>query len=86
MFGYVRGGYARVLGKFGEHLKEKGVEIYLNTKITNVEKLANGQIKLTAEIAKDAEKKGRLRKNYLQRRREIFRRKTFFKILRPLRR
>ncbi len=62
MFGYVRGGYVRVLGTFGEHSKEKGVEIYLNTKITNVEKLANGQIKLTAGIAKDAEKKRTLAK------------------------
>lgn len=33
MFGYVRGGYARILEKFGEHLKEKGVEIRLNTKV-----------------------------------------------------
>ena len=27
MFGYVRGGYARVLERFGEVLTEKGVEI-----------------------------------------------------------
>ena len=55
MFGYVRGGYARVLEKFGEHLKEKGVEICLNTKILNIEKLAGGQIKLTAENVVDAQ-------------------------------
>ncbi len=57
MFGYVRGGYARVLERFGEHLKSKGVEIYLNARVTNVEKLADGRIKLTAENARDAERK-----------------------------
>lgn len=57
MFGYVRGGYARVLERFGEHLKDKGVEIRLNTKISNVEKLAGGKIILTAEDAESAEKK-----------------------------
>ena len=44
MFGYVRGGYARVLERFGEHLREKGVEIKLNSRIENVEKLADGKI------------------------------------------
>ncbi len=62
MFGYVRGGYARVLGRFGEHLKEKGVEIHLNTKISNVEKLSDGKIKLHAEDTKVAEKKRTLAK------------------------
>ncbi|MGB5014677.1 MAG: FAD-dependent oxidoreductase, partial [Pyrinomonadaceae bacterium] len=33
MFGYVRGGYARVLERFGEVLTEKGVEIRLNSKV-----------------------------------------------------
>lgn len=41
MFGYVRGGYARVLERFSEILAEKGVEIRLNAAIKNVEKLAN---------------------------------------------
>ena len=40
MFGYVRGGYARVLERFGEHLKEKGVEIRLNERVENIEKSA----------------------------------------------
>lgn len=44
MFGYVRGGYAKVLEKFGEHLQAKGVEIKLNSQIENVEKLSNGKI------------------------------------------
>ena len=62
MFGYVSGGYARVLERFGEHLKDKGVEIYLNAKVSNVEKLADGRIKITAENTKDAEKKKTLAK------------------------
>jgi protoporphyrinogen oxidase len=62
MFGYVRGGYARVLERFGEHLKEKGIEICLNTKILNIEKLASKQIKLTAENVVDAQKRKTLSK------------------------
>jgi protoporphyrinogen oxidase len=38
MFGYVRGGYARVLERFGEHLREKGVEIRLNSKVSEITK------------------------------------------------
>ena len=44
MFGYVRGGYARVLEKFGEHLRERNVEIKLNSRIENIEKLGNGKL------------------------------------------
>ncbi len=39
MFGYVRGGYARVLERFGEHLREKGVEIKLNLRVERIEKI-----------------------------------------------
>ncbi len=39
MFGYVRGGYARVLERFGEHLKAKGVEIRLNSRVEKIEKI-----------------------------------------------
>ena len=46
MFGYVRGGYARVLERFAGHLKEKGVSIRLNEKIEKVEKLADGRVEL----------------------------------------
>jgi protoporphyrinogen oxidase len=49
MFGYVRGGYARVLERFGEHLKEKGVEIRLNSRVEKIEKLENKTIISTAE-------------------------------------
>ncbi len=38
MFGYVRGGYARVLQRFGEVLKTKGVEIHLNSRVQQVTK------------------------------------------------
>lgn len=44
MFGYVRGGYARVLSRFGEHLKEKGVTIKLNSRIENIEQNADGKV------------------------------------------
>ena len=37
MFGYVRGGYARVLERFAEVLREKGVEIRLNCKVLATE-------------------------------------------------
>lgn len=46
MFGYVRGGYARVLERFGEHLREKGVGIKLNSRIEKIEKNANGKIRI----------------------------------------
>lgn len=46
MFGYVRGGYARVLERFGEILVEKGVEIRLNSRVKSVEKLPNGKIRV----------------------------------------
>jgi protoporphyrinogen oxidase len=46
MFGYVRGGYARVLERFGEHLREKGVEIRLNERVDKIENLENGQIEI----------------------------------------
>ncbi len=50
MFGYVRGGYARVLERFGEHLREKGVEIRLSSRIENVEK--DTADKITVFVAK----------------------------------
>lgn len=49
MFGYVRGGYARVLERFGEHLKAKGVEIRLNSRVEKIEKGDSGIKVLTAE-------------------------------------
>lgn len=38
MFGYVRGGYATVLKRFAEVLREKGVEIRTNERIERIEK------------------------------------------------
>lgn len=50
MFGYVRGGYAKVLQNFNRKLEELGVEIKLNTRIETVEKLSGNKISLkTAE-------------------------------------
>ena len=47
MFGYVRGGYARVLERFSEVLVEKGVEIRLNCRVETVEKLESGQFRIS---------------------------------------
>jgi protoporphyrinogen oxidase len=49
MFGYVRGGYARILKRFEEVLREKGVDIRLNSPVSKVEKLGSG--KFTVETA-----------------------------------
>ena len=46
MFGYVRGGYARVLERFGKVLQEKGVEIRLNEKVESIEKRSDGKIEI----------------------------------------
>ncbi len=55
MFGYVRGGYASVLKRFAEVLEEKGVEIRLNSRVEEIEKLSDGKIRiLTAKDAKVA--------------------------------
>lgn len=60
MFGYVRGGYARVLERFGQILSEKGVEIRLNATIENVEKLATGRFRV-ATAAKRRRNDAKLR-------------------------
>jgi protoporphyrinogen oxidase len=46
MFGYVRGGYARVLKRFEKVLREKGVEIVLNARVENIGKLSAGNIEI----------------------------------------
>ena len=56
MFGYVRGGYARVLERFGEHLREKGVEIRLNTRVEKIEKSVDGKIILATEDTENVKK------------------------------
>ena len=56
MFGYVHGGYARVLERFGEHLREKGVEIRLNTRVEKIEKSADGKIILATEDTENIKK------------------------------
>jgi len=52
LFGYVRGGYARVLERFGEVLLDNGVEIRLNAKVESVEKLAGGSIRVATVEAR----------------------------------
>ena len=45
MFGYVRGGYARVLARFAEVLQAKGVEIRLNSRVEKIEEI-DGKIEI----------------------------------------
>lgn len=52
MFGYVRGGYARILEKFGDHLKTKGVEIQLNSRVESIEKSGH---KIKVSLAENAD-------------------------------
>jgi protoporphyrinogen oxidase len=54
MFGYVRGGYARVLERFGGYLREKGVEIRLNSPVERVEQIA-GKIEVIPATAQSRE-------------------------------
>lgn len=46
MFGYVRGGYARVLKRFEEVLRTKGVEIRLNAAVERIEKTDAGSFEV----------------------------------------
>lgn len=52
MFGYVRGGYARVLERFGEVLAENGVDIHLNIPVESIKKLENGEIRVSVPITR----------------------------------
>ncbi|MEQ1922925.1 MAG: FAD-dependent oxidoreductase, partial [Pyrinomonadaceae bacterium] len=52
MFGYVRGGYARVLERFGEALLENGVEIRVNSRVESIERLDSGKIRVTPAAAR----------------------------------
>lgn len=49
MFGYVRGGYARILERFGEYLKENGVEIKLNSAVLNAKAQSGKDAKVILE-------------------------------------
>ncbi len=47
MFGYVRGGYAKVLQRFGNVLTETGVVVNLGDHITAAEQIPSGELRLT---------------------------------------
>jgi protoporphyrinogen oxidase len=47
MFGYVRGGYARLLERFAEKLQDAGVTVKLNHRIEKVERQAGGAFTLS---------------------------------------
>ncbi|HLM01186.1 MAG TPA: NAD(P)/FAD-dependent oxidoreductase [Pyrinomonadaceae bacterium] len=68
MFGYVSGGYARVLERFGEVLRAKGVEIRLNSKVERIEKLKGDKVRILAtEDTENTEKfKEKIKINSLQ--------------------
>jgi protoporphyrinogen oxidase len=53
-FGYVRGGYARVLERLGAVLLEKGVEIRLNAKVESIQKLKSGVMRVETSLARRA--------------------------------
>jgi protoporphyrinogen oxidase len=58
MFGYVRGGYASVLKRFEQVLREKGVVIMLDSKVESIEKTSSGiSIQLEEKTAKSAKLK-----------------------------
>ena len=52
MFGYVRGGYARVLERFSEVLLKKGVEIRVNARVDSVESIASGKVRVSTAGAR----------------------------------
>lgn len=52
MFGYVRGGYGHVLGRFSKVLLERGVEIRLNSKVDCIERLPNGKVRIATAAAR----------------------------------
>ncbi len=52
MFGYVRGGYGRVLERFSEVLVKKGVEIRLNSKVHTIERTESGKVRVTTASAR----------------------------------
>ena len=58
MFGYVRGGYAKILEKFAEHLKERGVEIRLDSVVLGARTQSDNDTKINLEYqTKDSEPK-----------------------------
>lgn len=52
MFGYVRGGYGRVLERFSAALLKQGVEIRLNSRVDSIERLEGGKIRVTPAAAR----------------------------------
>ena len=53
MFGYVPGGYARILERLGEELVELGVNIQLGSPVAEITTLPNQQVKVQAQEAKE---------------------------------
>jgi protoporphyrinogen oxidase len=49
MFGYVRGGYARVLKHFEQVLREKGVDIQLNSRVSDITRDDSGKLRVSTK-------------------------------------
>jgi protoporphyrinogen oxidase len=54
LFGYLPGGYARILKRFGEVLAEMGVRVEMGDRITQVEQTLSGQLSLQFHSGKTA--------------------------------
>jgi protoporphyrinogen oxidase len=54
LFGYLPGGYARILKRFGEVLAEMGVRVEMGDRITQVEQTPSGQLNLQFHSGKIA--------------------------------
>jgi protoporphyrinogen oxidase len=54
LFGYLPGGYARILKRFGEVLAEVGVRVEMGDRITQVEQTPSGQLSLQFHSGKTA--------------------------------
>jgi protoporphyrinogen oxidase len=55
MFGYVRGGYARILGRFDEVLRQAGVEVVLGAPSERVSRQPGGAIRVSCTGGRAAE-------------------------------
>lgn len=63
MFGYVRGGYTKVLQRFAQVLEEKGVEIRLNAKVSATEFTENAEKKLKITFDMNSSTKNHITEN-----------------------
>ncbi len=63
MFGYVRGGYGKVLERFGEHLQAESVEIKTNSRVENIESVDESIRIFATEFTENTERKQKVEEN-----------------------